>query len=398
MAILVDGFQSKSDRVQHYILSHFHSDHTAGLGKGFKHGKIYCTPLTADLIVHVTGVKRKYVVAVPYREVHWIGGEQDDHAASGVVQPESCPAPAAKGMKVGSGSTVAHDAAAEPESTSKGNRSRHTFLVFLDANHCPGAAVMLIGSVRSRRAVLHCGDFRGTPSVAADVRQCLRRLASLAEIDYEVRVDTIYLDNTYCRPRWVFPSQLQVLRELRDYVRKELRENAGKRVLWFVGSYAIGKEKVAAVVAETVAEWFKREAPRVTVKTARRWSIQELVQKHHPEFGYFGPLQVQPGGRRGAGSDGGEQQVEAPDDVWMVPLSEVRHDRLLRHLGLGPRTVHETEARPDFGKEGFLPEDNNVYEDAPPLPEDLREIASLAKGLQSENEEVDDVAEDAVAD
>ena len=69
---LVDGFSSKSDTIKHYVLSHFHTDHTAGLGKTFSHGKIYCTECTRDLIVNVTGVKSEFVVGVKLGEAHYV--------------------------------------------------------------------------------------------------------------------------------------------------------------------------------------------------------------------------------------------------------------------------------------------------------------------------------------
>ena len=64
LSLLVDGFSQKDNlrkEVQHFILTHFHSDHTAGLGKGFKHGIIYCTKTTKDLIVGITGVGERWV-------------------------------------------------------------------------------------------------------------------------------------------------------------------------------------------------------------------------------------------------------------------------------------------------------------------------------------------------
>ncbi|CAD7968739.1 unnamed protein product [Amoebophrya sp. A25] len=413
-AILVDGFGSKSADVKHYILSHFHSDHTGGLGRGFKHGTIYTTPLTADLIIHVTGVRPEYVCPVPYGEVKWIGGG---------------PGAGLHGLHHGRGQHGHAGGGEEGE--------REVFLVFLDANHCPGAAVMLIGSIRTGKTVLHCGDFRGTPAVARDVKQWLTRklIEDTTWTSFHPNngtLDVIYLDNTYCRPRWVFPTQTAVLRQLQVYVDKELNENADKKILFFIGSYAIGKEKVAAVVAETVAKWRRRNAsgkilaladggtsgvavvsrnesrdrksenlqgrscsPSLIVKTKRRWQIQKLVQKHYSEFDYFcglceiedataaqavgtGRNDLKENGPRSVRTDQHEDdkknlylyanghaqsneelvpQKEVQEHaVWMVPLGEIRHDRLLRNLTIGPRRLNRLELAERYGKEGFLPD------------------------------------------
>ncbi|CAD7966157.1 unnamed protein product [Amoebophrya sp. A120] len=391
--ILVDGFQSKSDEVKHYILSHFHSDHTQGLGKGFKikNAKIYCTPLTADLITEVTGVRKEFVVPVAYNTLHWLPEDIETPIRNGEHQQEREALP----------------------------RSSNTYLVFLDANHCPGAAIMLLGNLREKKCVLHCGDFRGTPVVAAEVKKCLKWLANhystiskLAGLQHDninhfhdLRIDTIYLDNTYCSPKWVFPSQLSVLKQLKQFVIQQLRNHPDKKILWFIGSYAIGKEKVAAVVAETIAEYFKREGgPQLTVKTERRWSIQKLVQKHYPEFDYFtqarlGDEEAEDAGCENYSAAGGKSAVQVQDqtsddnyglpqpqlqekdtspcsfaidnkkpnknDVWMVPLSDIRHDKLLKNLALGPEAVLRTERQLEaenrklknrtFDGEGFLP-------------------------------------------
>ncbi|GLC45044.1 hypothetical protein PLESTM_001680700 [Pleodorina starrii] len=58
---LVDGFAFKSPRCSHYFLTHFHSDHTVGLNKSFDGGIIYCSHITARLLVHDMGLKPKLV-------------------------------------------------------------------------------------------------------------------------------------------------------------------------------------------------------------------------------------------------------------------------------------------------------------------------------------------------
>ncbi|PNH05209.1 DNA cross-link repair 1 protein [Tetrabaena socialis] len=58
---LVDGFKFKTPRCAHYFLTHFHSDHTIGLSKGFSGGLIYCSHVTARLLIHDMGLRAQFV-------------------------------------------------------------------------------------------------------------------------------------------------------------------------------------------------------------------------------------------------------------------------------------------------------------------------------------------------
>ena len=48
---IVDGFNFLDPDVSHYFLTHFHSDHYCGLTASFDFGTIYCSPITAALVV-----------------------------------------------------------------------------------------------------------------------------------------------------------------------------------------------------------------------------------------------------------------------------------------------------------------------------------------------------------
>lgn len=80
-----------------------------------------------------------------------------------------------------------------------------TRVTFLDANHCPGAAMLVfeaspgVAGGQARRPVLHTGDCR---LVAP-----MQRLPALARL--RGRADLI-LDTTYCDPQYQFPSQDEV--------------------------------------------------------------------------------------------------------------------------------------------------------------------------------------------
>jgi len=109
---IVDGFQYKSEDYKHYFLSHFHSDHYVGITKTWNFGPIYCSEETARLVSLKLGVDDKYLVPLKWNEYTTI--EDVDVA-------------------------------------------------LLDANHCPGSA-MLLFKIKDQH-ILHTGDFRFNPSM-----------------------------------------------------------------------------------------------------------------------------------------------------------------------------------------------------------------------------------------
>jgi hypothetical protein len=156
-SFLVDGFNFQSDACTAYFLTHMHSDHTCGLPRRWQRAApIYCSPLTAALLVADYGLKADegVVVALPL-------GQRV------VVQ--------------GVGVTA------------------------LDANHCPGAVQLLFELPQPGggmpESILHTGDFRWQPWMA--------RLPALAPL--AGRLDCLMLDCTYAAPRWDFPPQQQAI-------------------------------------------------------------------------------------------------------------------------------------------------------------------------------------------
>ena len=68
-------------------------------------------------------------------------------------------------------------------------------VTLVDANHCPGAVQFLFRLPSGERYV-HCGDMRFSPKLLdspllAAYRNCT----------------AVYLDTTYCNPRFTFPPQ-----------------------------------------------------------------------------------------------------------------------------------------------------------------------------------------------
>ena len=152
--VLVDGFRHRlpeavprSDRV--YVLTHFHSDHYTGLTERFDHGTIYCTKVTANFILKILKVSPAVVRALDF----------------------DCP------LAIPGGAT----------------------LEFLDANHCPGAALVLVTLCDGTTRHLHTGDMRYDPK--------MKTYPSLQPSAGDIH--NLYLDSTYCHPRHTFCNQAE---------------------------------------------------------------------------------------------------------------------------------------------------------------------------------------------
>jgi Cft2 family RNA processing exonuclease len=164
---LVDGFRHCTPKCQHYFLTHAHSDHTTGLFKSWRAGTIYCTAVTARLLIEEQGL------------------------AQSVVHPVELNKPfVVEGVEV----------------------------VALDANHCPGSAMFLFSvptDVDTIKHILHTGDFRFH-----------QRMAETAVLR-AVKVHTLFLDTTYAAPRWSFPAQETAIDMMANTMRKLRKECSG---------------------------------------------------------------------------------------------------------------------------------------------------------------------------
>lgn len=112
----------------------------------------------------------------------------------------------------------------------------------MDANHCPGAVQFLFASPGPRaERYVHTGDFRYTESMTRD--------PNLLEF---VRADAVFLDTTYCNPKFTFPSQEDSVDYIVNAIKRVKEESSvsGERVLCLIATYAVGKEKILLEVAQ----------------------------------------------------------------------------------------------------------------------------------------------------
>ncbi|CAJ1459093.1 unnamed protein product [Effrenium voratum] len=179
---LVDGFLFQRKEVKHYVLTHFHSDHTVGLTRKFDAGTIYCTDVTAALITNVMGVDAARVVAMTLQETLQVDGVS---------------------------------------------------LTLLDAGHCPGSSMAAFEDpdAEEKAVILHTGDCRACSATRENLSRWLG----------ERRVTELFLDTTYCTPRWRFPPQSVACDWLREITRRwEIggRSCSGShaRSLWWVAT------------------------------------------------------------------------------------------------------------------------------------------------------------------
>ena len=205
--IIVDGFQVPNYNSSTYFLSHFHSDHFTGITSDWKQGTIFCSHTTATLVHQQLGVEKRYL----------------------------CP------VKLNTPTLLT-----APEDT----KNQHVIFTLLDANHCPGA-VMIFFQIGPTR-ILHVGDFRFSRSIMLD-NEHNRQLSMIASDNNSAKLDVLYLDTTYCDPKYDLPPQSDAIAAALGVVKLEI-ENAKAsstlKPLFLFGAYTIGKENLYMAVAE----------------------------------------------------------------------------------------------------------------------------------------------------
>ncbi|KAJ4821469.1 DNA ligase [Rhynchospora pubera] len=188
---IIDGFRFAGDFSVSYFLSHFHSDHYTGLGPSWCRGIIYCSEITARLLTEILKVPSSLVYPLYLDKTFEIDGWEVN---------------------------------------------------LIDANHCPGAVQFLFrncGSLKKERYI-HTGDVRFNPSMKEN-DNLLRFIGA----------DAIFLDTTYCNPKFCFSSQEESI----DYIVRTIQrirdeyKGSEEKMLFLIATYVIGKEKILVEIA-----------------------------------------------------------------------------------------------------------------------------------------------------
>ncbi|XP_059669905.1 DNA cross-link repair protein SNM1 [Cornus florida] len=189
-----------------FILSHFHADHYRGLSKRWSHGPIYCTSLTARLVSMCLSVDPIFLFPVEFGKEYLIEGIR---------------------------------------------------MTMLEANHCPGAALIHF-RLPNGQCYLHTGDFRAS------------KLMHIYPLLVNQRVNVLYLDTTYCNPKYRFPSKEDVLSFVVGVTKNCLMKQP--KTLVIVGAYSLGKECVYLAISKALGVKIYANALRRRVLQSLGWT------------------------------------------------------------------------------------------------------------------------------
>eukprot|EP00960_Hanusia_phi_P069106 767004-Hanusia_phi.AAC.4 len=235
--VLIDGFKYAHKQIEAFFLSHFHGDHYDGLSESFEGpGKIHCTRITGELVVQELKVRRELVMCYEYGESAQVCGAK---------------------------------------------------VTFLDANHCPGAALLLF-ELEDGTTHLHTGDMRYDKKMK-EYPELVRRQGT---------IDRVYLDTTYCHPKHVFLGQdksidiiaSDVVNFLQGGIARDREETQSKeageeetskaedpsRRFVLLSAYKIGKERVICEVARRANKKVYVDEAKMRVMKCLRMSEEEL--------------------------------------------------------------------------------------------------------------------------
>ncbi len=126
------------------------------------------------------------------------------------------------------------------------NQNQRIGVTLVDANHCPGAVLMLFRLPHENKYHLHTGDLRFHPrmkSYPAFQNIHISSLSFLSRSSFIVsvlnpslvdrssslmRFKDLYLDTTYCKEEYVFPPQDKAIQDMIKIIHYEVRRERKK--------------------------------------------------------------------------------------------------------------------------------------------------------------------------
>lgn len=199
--------------------------HYGGITKNFSEGTIYCSLPTANLAHSQLGVEKRCLHPLPLNT---------------------------------------------PTVIESHKPKKPVTVTLLPANHCPGA-IMFLFEVGNRR-ILHVGDFRWS-------RKMLEAQQLRAFYNGSPRLDELYLDTTYCNPKYTLPTQEEAINAAIEVAEREMtvsKKDKKSKTLFLFGSYTIGKEKIYLSVAEHLKCKVWVDTRRYRILSSLEWSKERM--------------------------------------------------------------------------------------------------------------------------
>lgn len=274
--VSVDAFCYKPHEViRQYFLSHFHSDHYGGITKRWSLERtvdskiIYCSSITGRLLGIRFNIDPMFIFDMKnetrYKVFCYTKGELENGGF-------------------------------ESEDVSPG-----LYVVAIDANHCPGAVIFLFESIPHKGETtyyLHCGDFRINDIMLN------HPLLRPFHLNGSKELAKVYLDTTYMNPDYNFPKQEQVCNSVSQLVHditqgKEMvtqsfgktlqsritqflplsGKEKGKKCLVLVGTYLIGKERIATSILKKM-----KGCPIYVSNINSRGDKTDIIRAFHDKY------------------------------------------------------------------------------------------------------------------
>eukprot|EP00347_Sterkiella_histriomuscorum_P015145 403358146 len=134
-------------------------------------------------------------------------------------------------------------------------------VMLYEANHCPGAVMFLFKGAKG--TVLHTGDFRFKPSM----------------IDYftNIKIDYLYLDNTFATTDEDFPPQEEAFEKLYSII--EHKRGVDQNYQFHLFCYTLGKEEVFHNLAQLFSTKIMMQKDRITKLNAIGMGSSKFVTR-----------------------------------------------------------------------------------------------------------------------